>query len=90
MGLQRGKCNRKGNYASQARFIFVGGLPLDDDLEQLEANIRDPFATFVDHDNYGEMIVDFNGCTDSLVAGISEKLGYPYGLSFDDMYHCIK
>ncbi len=67
------------------------GLLLDDTLDSIICNMRDPFATYVDSNNYlVPPVLDFDSCMDSVVAGVAEALGLPQGLSFEDVFDRIK
>lgn len=63
------------------------GLLLDDMVDSIICQVRDPFATFVDPNNYHDvMVLDTEGCLNSMVAGVAEALGLPSGLSFEDVF----
>lgn len=63
------------------------GVLLDEMVESIICQVCDPFATFVDPNNYHDvMVLDTEGCLNSMVAGVAEALGLPSGLSFEDVF----
>jgi len=59
---------------------------VDANLESIVCNVRDPFATYVDPSNYDADATIYRECMDSVVAGVSEALGLPQGLSFEEVF----
>lgn len=58
------------------------------DLEELIGNLK---VSYVHHEGYSDICGLFTQakCMDTFVAGISECLGIPQGLSFEEVYACI-
>lgn len=93
MSLRRKHYPRPDNiegptYKLRARGDNEGaGLLLDDMVDSIICQIRDPFATYVNHNHYHDVLVLSNeDCLGSVVAGVSEALGLPPGLSFEDVF----
>ncbi|ABY63002.1 hypothetical protein ST201phi2-1p172 [Pseudomonas phage 201phi2-1] len=59
---------------------------IDDNLDSIVCNVRDPFATYVDPSNYDDDALAYRECMDGVVAGVSEALGLPQGLSFEEVF----
>lgn len=69
----------------------AAGLLLDDSLDSIVCQVRDPFATYVNRQNYLiPPVLDMDVCMDSVVAGVSEALGLPTGLTFDEVFARIE
>lgn len=61
--------------------------PLDDQLDDVWMQVNDPFVM----QSHGITLyhLTHDHCLDPVVAGISECLGLPQGLSFDDVFSRI-
>lgn len=92
MSLRRKHYPRAEEYSPFIDLNGVGdaagdGLLLDESLDSIICQVRDPFATFVNPNNYHDvMVMDTDGCLNSMVAGVAEALGLPSGLSFEDVF----
>lgn len=89
MTLRRKVRSLPADYLPPApEFMLSSGWMLDEELSQIMDNVRDPFATYAEPNTYlaYTQAYEINTCLDSVVAGIAERLGYPAGLSFEDVF----
>lgn len=79
---------RPDDYVIKKETLISSGWLLDEEINQLMDNVRDPFATYVDPSSYWDHTQEFevNECLDSIVAGIAERLGFPAGLTFEEVF----
>lgn len=92
MSLRRVVNAQKQENGKPMRVISAPGLWLDDRIDSIICQVRDPFATYVNPNSYllPADELEFEGCMDSVVAGVAEALGLPQGLSFEEVFSRIK
>lgn len=74
------------------RICFAPSIyDVDNNIDAMICSVRDPFATYVNATTYNTEPSHWTEtqCMDTVAAGISECLGLPSGLPFEEVFSLI-